>query len=221
MPSYISQIPQASTPFGMTNNDGSIISTSMKIILGSQSVGRKQMMEEMGLEFEVMVSGIDEKAIRFEDPSELVKALAKAKAEALLSRINEPALLITSDQVAVCEGEIREKPANEGEARRFLESYSRFPVRTVTAVTVTDTGNGRQITEVDIATVRFSQFTSEEIEAFIASEEAFGLAGAFTIEGEVWKKHILGIEGTRDSVIGLPKELTRRLIAEIINNKEQ
>lgn len=192
----------------------------MKIILGSQSVGRRQMMEEMGLEFEVMISEIDEKAIRFEDPSELVTALAKAKAEALLDRITGPTILITSDHVAVCEGEIREKPASEEEARRFLESYSRFPVRTVTAVAVTDTATGRQLTGVDIATVRFSPFTPEEIESLIASGEAFGKAGAFTIEGEAWKKHVLGIEGTRDSVIGLPKELTRRLIDEIINNKD-
>lgn len=192
----------------------------MKIILGSQSTGRRQMMEEMGLEFEVTVSGIDEKAIRFEDPSELVTALAKAKAAALLDRISGPAILITSDQVAVCEGEIREKPASEEEARRFLESYARFPVRTMTAVAVTDTENGRQFVGIDIAAVRFSTFTSDEIEAIIASGEAFGLAGAFTIQGEKWEKHILEIEGTRDSIIGLPKELTRRLLDEIINIKK-
>lgn len=193
----------------------------MRIILGSQSVGRRQMMEEMGLEFEVMVSGIDEKAIRFEDPAELVTALAKAKAAALLNRIAGPAVLITSDQVAVCEGEIREKPLTEEEARRFLESYARFPVRTVTAVAATDTTSGRQLAGVDIASVRFSPFLSEEIEAFIASGEAFGLAGAFTIEGEAWGRHVLGIEGTRDSMIGLPKELTRKLVNGIINNKDQ
>jgi septum formation protein len=188
----------------------------MKIILGSQSTGRRKMMEEMGLEFEVMVSGIDEKAIRFEDPTELVTALAKAKAEALIPRIHEPAILITSDQVTVCEGEIREKPLSEEEAKRFLESYARFPVRTVTAVAATNTKTGKQSTGVDIATVHFSPFKPEEIETFIRSGEAFGLAGAFTIEGERWEKHVISIEGTRDSVIGLPKELTRKLIDEII-----
>ena len=91
----------------------------MKIILGSKSKGRKRMLEEMGIEFEVMVADINEKAIRFDDPKELVLALARAKAEVLKQKIPEPTILITSDQVVVWEGKIREKPENEKEARFF------------------------------------------------------------------------------------------------------
>lgn len=189
----------------------------MKIILGSQSQGRKQMLEEMGLRFEVMVSSIDEKAIRFDDPSQLVAALARAKAEALLPLITDPALLITSDQVVVWQDEIREKPENEDEARRFLEGYSIAPARTVTSVTVTDTQSGKNRTEVDIATVHFHPFTLWEIEDIINQGEIFQLAGVFTIEGELWEKHIDRIEGTRDSIIGLPKAITRRLLEEVSN----
>ena len=73
----------------------------MKIILGSQSKGRRHVLESMGYEFGVMSSNIDEKAIRFNDPQKLTIALAHAKADALLPRIQEPALLITSDQVVL------------------------------------------------------------------------------------------------------------------------
>ena len=59
----------------------------MKIILGSKSKGRKQILEEMGMDFEIMVSDIDEKAIRFDDAEKLVLALARAKAEALKPKI--------------------------------------------------------------------------------------------------------------------------------------
>ncbi|NQS90060.1 Maf family protein, partial [Patescibacteria group bacterium] len=90
---------------------------NMKIILGSQSKGRKKMLEEMGVEFEIMPADIDEKAIRLKDPKELVLVIARAKADALKPRISEPAILITSDQVVVWQGKIREKPENGKEAR--------------------------------------------------------------------------------------------------------
>lgn len=173
-------------------------------------------MEEMGLEFEVMVAGIDEKAIRHKDPKELVKALAEAKAEALIPRIQEPAILITSDQVIVCEGEIREKPEDAEEARRFLESYAEHPAETVVAVVATNIANGKSASAVDVAKVFFSPFSREEIDAIIEDGEVFHIAGGFDIDGDGWAGHILKLEGTRDSVIGLPKELTKKLIAEVM-----
>ena len=80
----------------------------MKIILGSQSAGRKKVLEGMGYEFETMSADIDERAIRLEDPVKLTLALAVAKSEALLPKIknDEGVILITSDQVVVCNGKI-------------------------------------------------------------------------------------------------------------------
>ena len=111
----------------------------MHIILGSQSFGRKQMLHEMGIFFETIAPYIDEKSIRSDDPEELTLLLARAKAEALLPQIANPALLITSDQVTLCAGEIREKPESLDQARIFLRSYSRYPAETVTSVVVTNT----------------------------------------------------------------------------------
>uniref|UniRef100_A0A804MV59 Maf-like protein CV_0124 n=2 Tax=Zea mays TaxID=4577 RepID=A0A804MV59_MAIZE len=79
-----------------------------KLILGSSSVARKHILEEMGLEFQVMTADIDEKSIRRENPDDLVMVLAEAKADAIMSRLNiddyqkegsQPTLLITSDIV--------------------------------------------------------------------------------------------------------------------------
>lgn len=173
------------------------------------------MLEEMGLEFEVMSADIDEKAIRRSDPKELVMALAKAKAEALKTRISEPAILITSDQVAVCEGSIREKPETEREAIEFLESYKDYPVETVTAVAVTNLATGKQLGEVDVAKVFFHHFLEKEIDELIAGGQVFHLAGGFDIDGEPWESHVKSIEGARDSIIGLPKDITTRLIREV------
>ena len=96
----------------------------MKLILGSQSKGRAQVLRDAGFEFRVMHADIDEKAIRSENFEELPLLIARAKAAGLLPRISEPAYLITADLVIVCNGELREKPISYEEAERFLKSYS-------------------------------------------------------------------------------------------------
>ncbi len=188
----------------------------MKIILGSQSKGRKKMLEEMGYKFEVRSANIDEKAVRVEDPKELTLALARAKAEALRFKISEDAILITSDQVVVWDEEIREKPENEKEAREFLEGYNVHPAETITAVVVTNIGSGKQAEGVDTAKVYFYSFLDNDIQEIIEDRSLFDMAGGFTVVGELWERHIKKIEGAKDSVIGLPKELTERLIREVI-----
>ena len=187
----------------------------MKIILGSQSAGRKKMLEEMGYEFEVMSADIDEKTIRNNDPKELVLDLAKAKAEALKSKIHEPAILITSDQVVVCNGEILEKPANAEEARRYLEGYENFPAETITAVVVTNLSNGKQVSEVDIATTYFDPFNNEEIDELVNYDKVYTWAGGYDVDDEKFVSHIKKIDGTRDSTMGLPKDLTKILINKV------
>lgn len=188
----------------------------MKIILGSKSKGRRKMLEEMGIEFEVLTADINEKAIRFDDPKELVLALARAKADALKSRISEPAILITSDQVVTWNGKIREKPENEKEAKEFLSGYNISPAKTVTAVVATNLATGKRAEEVDVATVYFNPFSETEINDIISEGQVFHLAGGFTVDGEKWAGHIKKIEGTRDSVMGLPKEITKRLIEGVL-----
>ncbi|CAI0436175.1 unnamed protein product [Linum tenue] len=122
----------------------------MQVILGSASIARKTILAEMGYQFTVMTADIDEKAIRKEKPEELVMALAEAKAEAILERLPigdyaqraEPTLLITTDQVVVYDGAIREKPSNEEEARQFMKDYSGGHAATVGSVVVTNLKTG-------------------------------------------------------------------------------
>jgi septum formation protein len=187
----------------------------MKIILGSKSLGRKKMLEEMGWEFEVLVSDVDEKAIRLEDPKELTLALARAKAEALKPLISEPAILITSDCLVVCNNEILEKPESAEEAGRFLRLYNDFPAEVVTSVVVVNLATGKQSETVDVSWVDFNPYSEADIEAIIADGRVFHISGGFTLDGPLWEKHIKEIRGTRDSVIGLPKELTAKLVREV------
>ncbi len=187
----------------------------MQVILGSQSKGRRSVLESMGYSFTTMSPDIDEKAIRFEDPEKLTLTLAHAKADSLLPKIQTPSILITSDQVVVCNREIREKPESEEEARKFLISYVQHPAETVTAVIVVNTENNKRLEGVDRAKVWFQPIPDDVIGALIKKGTVFLLAGGFTIEDPQLEKYIMRIEGERESIIGLPKALTERLIREI------
>jgi septum formation protein len=166
----------------------------------------------MGYVFTVMPAHIDERAIRSEDPGALTLALAHAKADALLPHIQEPALLITADQVVVWQGTIREKPQHAEEARAFLRGYAEGPAETVTAVVVTHTATGVRQQGVDRATVWCRRIPEAVIDQVIARGEVFAHAGGFSITDPLLETSIARVDGTTDSVIGLPTALTRQLI---------
>lgn len=189
----------------------------MKIILGSQSSGRKKILTQMGYKFIVMHPNIDEKKIRHQDPKKLVLALAYAKADALLPRIKKPAILITSDQVVYCNNRIIEKPEDKNEAREFLRLYSQHPVKTINATVVTNAANKKQLGAIDTATIWFRPIPEKVIEQLVKKSLILNCAGGFYIDDPVLKKYILKIKGTIESIMGLPKELTEQLITTISN----
>jgi septum formation protein len=185
------------------------------MVLGSRSEGRREVLRRMGCPFETMAADIDEKAIRHHDPEKLTLLLAHAKADALLPLVQKESVLITSDQVVVCDGTILEKPESETEARRHLQGYARSPAVTVTAVVVTNTITKRRSEGVDKAKVVFRSIPSFVIEELIRSGTILRNAGAFSIEDPLLKEYIVRIEGEPESVMGLPREMTRRLINEV------
>lgn len=187
----------------------------MKLILGSQSKSRKYVLDKAGYEFDVMPADIDEKAIRSSDWEEMPLLIARAKAAALLARITEPAILITADQVVVCNGELREKPESEEQARAYLKSYDRYPAQTNSAVVVTNTETGKQADGVDIAKTFFKPLPDDVITQAIESGLAMTVAGGFVIEDPLFAPYVDHLEGAADSVLGLPLGLMRSLIAQV------
>lgn len=168
----------------------------------------------MGHSFEVMTADIDEKAIRLDDSNELTMALAKAKAKALLPKIKEPALLSTADQVVVWNDRILEKPETPKEAREFLKGYTLYPAQPINATAVTNTKTGKQVGENDMNTVRFRPFPDDGIELLIQEGNIFRRAGAFSLEDPLLAPYVDHIEGSLESIEGLPVELTLRLLKE-------
>ncbi|KAI3736981.1 hypothetical protein L2E82_26972 [Cichorium intybus] len=223
-----------------------------KIILGSSSIARRKILAEMGYEFSLMSADIDEKSIRTEKPEELVMALAKAKADAIVSKLqtsddqkkdvkpsiliasdtaegnrklhhgedkdDEPTLLITCDQVVVYEGTIREKPSSEEEARQFIKGYSGKHAATLSSVFVTNLNTGFSKVDCDKAEIYFHDIPDDVVDKLIEEGLVLRVAGALIIEHPLIVPYVKNLIGTTDSVMGLPKALTEKLLKEAMDS---
>lgn len=169
----------------------------------------------------IIIDNFSEKSIRCDNPLELPLLIAKAKAEALLIRLralntNESSLILTSDQIVLFDGKVREKPVDVAEATFFLSSYSDTCVATVSAVVITEFPSGVQTSGVDVAKVHWKSISDEVVAKVVAKGEIFSSAGGFRIEDEDLNPLVARIEGSVDSVMGLPVDLTAALLQENI-----
>ncbi|KHN12707.1 Maf-like protein [Glycine soja] len=196
-----------------------------QIILGSSSVARRKILSEMGYLFTIMTADIDEKSIRKETPEDLVMALAEAKANAIISklqtttnqqRVDEPTILIAADTVVVYEGVIREKPTSKEEARQFLKDYSGRHAATVGSVLVTNLKTGLRKGDSDRVEIYFNEIPDEIIEKLVDEGITLNVAGGLIIEHPLVLPFVKEVVGTTDSVMGLPKALTEKLLKEAL-----
>lgn len=187
----------------------------MKLILGSSSPFRQLILKKRGFAFEVIEPSIDEKSIRLNDPSQLVTAIASAKMDAILHKLSEPAFVITSDQVVASDGLILEKPTSPEEAREHLIRHRSIPPETVTAVCVANSVTGQRAGGVDVAKVYFSSIPDELIEQLIKDGRVLISCGSFITSDPIIDPYIHHIEGTLDSLEGLPVNLVQSLLKQV------
>lgn len=188
----------------------------MKIILGSSSVPRQKILNDLGYEFTVVKPEINESMIRDPDPKKLVLKLAHAKADDILKKVHEDALIVTGDSVTVVNDEIREKPKDKEQAYQWIEEMSQgVPQTLVSALAVTNTATGKRLTGVDEGTVIFSEIPEDVIRDFVEGGEAFNHAGAFAIQNPIFYNRIKEIQGEFETIAGLPKTLVQKFIKEL------
>jgi len=188
---------------------------SLPLILGSSSIFRRAVLTELGFVFEIVPPDIDEKALRHEDPKMLTLIISRAKAKAVMEKVGQrDVLIICSDQVIVCNGVIREKPTSNEECKEFLRSYRTYPALSVNSVVVVNTKTGKICEGTDVATQHFKYLPEELIDDLIENGDVMLCSGGFTIEhmGLYLGERI----GEEETVRGLPKSLTLKLLKEVM-----
>lgn len=195
--------------------------TSTEIILGSGSATRRAILSGMGIDYVIEKPDIDEKAIRFDDPKELVEALARAKAKAVVEKLagkgrGARRLLVTCDQVVVHRGMIREKPSSAAEAREFIRGYGIDPPSTVGSTMITDLESGQTAMAVDVNTVVFDAIPDDVVDAIVEEGECMYCAGGLMVEHPLVQPYLKRIEGTMEGIMGLDSATVSRLLDEFV-----
>jgi septum formation protein len=162
----------------------------LPIVLGSSSSSRRSVLTAHGVNFSTMEADLDEKFIgesyRTEgNAKNLVIHLSTEKSKALRMKCKENCILITCDQVVVCNGVIREKPENEEESRRFINSYATNPAETFAGVCVYNTLTKKCVADVDVAKQYFKPIPEYVVDAIIAEGSVFKSAGGFMIDHRI------------------------------------
>jgi septum formation protein len=197
-------------------------SATNRIVLGSGSRTRRLVLEVAGVKLHSVISpDIDEKAIRAPTPQEMTTLIARAKAQAVIDRLEDdadhPTFIVCSDMVAVFRGQVREKPESPAQAEDYLLSYSQGePVGLVASVVVINTMNGKKAEKVHECSVLYRPFTTSLIQEIVNDTIIYAACGGVSIDGKGFDENVVSYEGGWDGVMGLPVATVEELIKAVI-----
>ncbi len=174
-----------------------------RIILASSSPRRKELLQSVGVEFEVIEPASDESLLSKENPEDYVSRLATEKALSVSKNLNGDDLVIGADTVVVVDNEILGKPRDEEDARIMLSRLSGKVHHVLTAFSITKGEHEVLHTHVVGTEVIVKTLEPKEIEGYIKTGEPMDKAGAYGIQG-AGAFMIKGIRGSYTNVVGLP-----------------
>lgn len=176
-----------------------------KIILGSASPRRYELLKNAGIDFEVLVSDCEEIIDKTLDFPDMVKSLALQKNRAVKKddRAARGAVIITADTMVLCGGKIMGKPKNDEEANEMLSRLSGRTHYVLTGYCISQKGEEKERTGVCKSAVHFRELSDEEIKNYIKTGECRDKAGAYGIQlrGSMFVEKI---EGDYFNIVGLP-----------------
>jgi septum formation protein len=182
-----------------------------KLILGSASPRRQELLKSLGFEFTVKPINADESFPETLKAQQIPLFLAEKKASFFSEELKENELLITADTIVWCEGKVLNKPENFEDGKRMLGLLSGKMHEVFTAVALTSAE--KQVNFVDSSKVYFKKLTTDEIEYYLMNFKPYDKAGAYGVQDWMGYVGIDRIEGSFYNVMGLPvKELYAELI---------
>ena len=181
------------------------------LILASSSPRRKELLQQVGLEFSIHSPDIDESVYENEQIHQYVKRLAETKAKAVL-KLHAHSTVIAADTSLVFHDKIIGKPESKEHAFEIWALLSGQKHEVMTGVCV---ANAQQLLSTVVRTeVEFQRLSSNDMEQYWATGEPIGKAGAYAIQG-IAAKYVTQMNGSYSNVVGLPLHETMQLLDRI------
>jgi len=155
----------------------------MKLILASKSKQRQDILNQIGLKYEILTSQVEETSSQT-DPQEYVKELSKNKANSVASQLHEKALIVAADTIIYMDGKIYEKPKDKQEAYQNIKEMSGKLTFAITGTTVKDMYQNKELCLADITEVQLKPITEEEIQWYIENEHNIQNICGYTMLGK-------------------------------------
>ena len=177
-----------------------------KIILGSASPRRRELLAGLDLEFTVDTGNTFDEVYDADIPAEDIPAvLSKGKSVGFHRELDQNEVLITSDTLVLCADRVMGKPHSREDAIDMLKTLSGRDHKVITAITIRD--NTKCRTSSDTAVVHFKSLTNSEIEYYVDAYKPFDKAGAYGIQEWIGYIGIDRIDGSYFTIMGLPVHL--------------
>ena len=181
----------------------------MDWILASGSPRRKEILQNLGISFEVITADVDESCDKT-DPAEIVCELAARKAAAVAAQVgptDRP--ILAADTLVACDGKVLGKPVDAADAAAMLRMLSGRTHEVFSGISLIV--GDRQITEFEATAVTFDEMTDKEIADYIATGEPLDKAGGYAVQGKA-AVFIKKLDGCYFNVVGLPVHRLYRML---------
>ena len=184
-----------------------------KIILGSSSPRRADILKSMKLDFEIIPSCYVEPHDQADFSYSYVEDLAYNKALDVAKKLNYEAVVIGADTIVVVDNEILGKPVDRQDAFNMLKRLSNRTHFVVTGVALVKSGTLETVVKSVTTYVTFENLTEEQINYYIDSYKPYDKAGAYGIQ-ELPEGYVKSFDGSLDNVIGLPSETLKEMLSK-------
>ena len=171
-------------------------------ILGSNSPRRSEILKEIGLDFKIIASNIDETIPKGIKNKNVPIYLAKEKANFLAKELNENEILITADTIVLMNDEIITKPLNKKDAKNILQKISNNKHEVITGVCITSNKNQHSFSSK--TEVFCNKISDYEIEYYLEKFKPYDKAGSYGIQEWLGLISIRKIIGSYTNVVGMP-----------------
>ena len=187
-----------------------------QIILASTSPRRQEILENLGLVFQIIAPNYNEDILNKAFSYNLIESLAENKGLSIVNKIKVPAIVISADTVVVYNNVVLGKPKDFDDALKMLLMLNGQTHKVVTSICMINNENNKKIIKSETSEVTFNKLTENDIKNYIYDFQPYDKAGSYGIQ-ELPDNFIKEIKGEYDNIVGLPTKLLINMLSEINN----